>query len=220
VFHHLHTDHLGTPLEASNDAGQLTWQVTYRTWGNIVTEEITEIQQRLRFQGQYFDSELELSYNRFRYYDPHKQRFVSQDPNGLAGGTILSAYAPDPIGWIDPLGLSACSKEAELLRSGPNDTTVTVKTKAEADALLKEAFPDYQKVRGVGPQDAQGIRKKRKLMRFKAGGAFHKDYAMENDPDSGEPRVRGHEAGNPHGNCCHINIKRRDGKKVLIRIIK
>ena len=30
-IHHLHTDHLGTPLEASNDAGEITWQVTYRS---------------------------------------------------------------------------------------------------------------------------------------------------------------------------------------------
>ena len=69
-LHHLHTDHLGTPLEASNDAGEITWRVTYRTWGNVVTEEVTEIQQRQRFQGQYVDVETGLHYNRFRYYDP------------------------------------------------------------------------------------------------------------------------------------------------------
>ena len=40
-LHHLHTDHLGTPLEASNDSGEITWRVTYRTWGNVVTEEIS-----------------------------------------------------------------------------------------------------------------------------------------------------------------------------------
>jgi uncharacterized protein RhaS with RHS repeats len=30
--------------------------------------------------------------------------FVSQDPIGLAGGTNVYAYAPNPSGWIDPLG--------------------------------------------------------------------------------------------------------------------
>jgi hypothetical protein len=41
--------------------------------------------------------------------------------------------------------VNGVSKEAHLLRTGSNGTTVTVRSKAEADALLKEAFPDYQK---------------------------------------------------------------------------
>ena len=51
VLHHLHTDHLGTPLEASNDGGKVSWRVTYRAWGNAVAEEVTEIQQRVRAPG-------------------------------------------------------------------------------------------------------------------------------------------------------------------------
>jgi RHS repeat-associated protein len=86
VVHHLHTDHLGTPLEASNDAGEITWRVTYRTWGSVVVEDVAEIAQRVRFQGQYLDVETGLHYNRFRYYEPGAGRFVSQDPIGLAGG--------------------------------------------------------------------------------------------------------------------------------------
>lgn len=111
VVHHLHTDHLGTPLEASNDAGELTWQVTYRTWGNTVVEEVAEIQQRVRFQGQYFDAELGLNYNRFRYYILATGRFLNQDPIGYIGGTNLYAYAVNPIGWIDPRGLNKVSCE-------------------------------------------------------------------------------------------------------------
>jgi len=60
----------------------------------------------LRFQGQYYDYETGLHYNRFRYYDPDVGRFVSQDPIGLAGGTNIYQYAPNPLMWIDPLGLA------------------------------------------------------------------------------------------------------------------
>lgn len=35
--------------------------------------------------------------------------------------------------------------------------------KKDADELVKAAFPEEQKVRGVGSQDAQGIRKKNKM---------------------------------------------------------
>ena len=59
-----------------------------------------------RFQGQYYDEESGLHYNRFRYYDPEIGRFVSQDPIGLMGGMNLFEYAPNPVGWVDPFGLS------------------------------------------------------------------------------------------------------------------
>jgi RHS repeat-associated protein len=41
-------------------------------------ENPEEIYQPLRSQGQYYDNETGLHYNRFRYYDPDCGRFVSQ----------------------------------------------------------------------------------------------------------------------------------------------
>jgi RHS repeat-associated protein len=63
------------------------------------------LEQPFRFQGQQFDEETGLHYNRHRYYDPGVGRFVSQDPIGLLGGSNLFAYAPNPLGWVDPAGL-------------------------------------------------------------------------------------------------------------------
>ncbi|HAK3591500.1 TPA: hypothetical protein H1895_001863 [Salmonella enterica] len=44
--------------------------------------------------------------NLFRYYAPECGRFISQGPIGLAGGINLYQYAPNPLSWIDPLGLA------------------------------------------------------------------------------------------------------------------
>ncbi|EOT4001614.1 RHS repeat-associated core domain-containing protein, partial [Escherichia coli] len=67
------------------------------------------VEQNLRYQGQYLDRETGLHYNLHRYYDPDVGRFMVTDPIGLAGGLNLYAYAPNPVSWIDPLGLSrAC----------------------------------------------------------------------------------------------------------------
>ncbi|ELU07286.1 hypothetical protein CAPTEDRAFT_51672, partial [Capitella teleta] len=63
------------------------------------------VEQPLRFQGQYFDGETGLHYNRFRYYDPVVGRFVHQDPIGLFGGENFYLYGVNPIEWIDPAGL-------------------------------------------------------------------------------------------------------------------
>uniref|UniRef100_UPI001F4FD995 RHS repeat-associated core domain-containing protein n=1 Tax=Rosenbergiella epipactidis TaxID=1544694 RepID=UPI001F4FD995 len=53
-----------------------------------------------------------LHYNLFRYYDPDSGRFTQLDPIGLAGGINLYQYAPNALGWVDPLGLSReCSAE-------------------------------------------------------------------------------------------------------------
>ncbi|WP_306296926.1 RHS repeat-associated core domain-containing protein, partial [Escherichia coli] len=45
-------------------------------------------------------------YNLHRYYDPDVGRFMVTDPIGLRGGLNLYAYAPNPLSWIDPFGLS------------------------------------------------------------------------------------------------------------------
>ena len=89
-------------------------------------EQTNPLVQNLRFQGQYFDLETGLHYNRFRYYDPDCGRFVSQDPIGLAGGINNYQYAPNPVGWIDPLGLAGMPKDAQrrvLKDQGPKDIT-------------------------------------------------------------------------------------------------
>ncbi len=122
-----HTDHLGTPRELTDKDGHIAWSATYKAWGNTAKIEqpgrlITDthgnvqiqrweqqaepVEQNLRFQGQYYDQETGLHYNRFRYYDPECGRFVSQDPIRLLGGFNTYQYAPNPIEWIDPLGLA------------------------------------------------------------------------------------------------------------------
>lgn len=103
--YHYHLDHLGTPRELTDAEGQLVWKARYKTYGNLALKEIDNIENNLRFQGQYFDEETGLHYNRFRYYNPDTGQFINQDPIGLAGGLNAYQYVDNPITWIDPLGL-------------------------------------------------------------------------------------------------------------------
>ncbi|EFN2600158.1 type IV secretion protein Rhs, partial [Escherichia coli] len=64
-------------------------------------------EQPLRLPGQYYDEETGLHYNLFRYYAPECGRFISQDPISIRGGLNLYRYAPNPLRWIDPWGLTA-----------------------------------------------------------------------------------------------------------------
>ncbi|MDN2716997.1 PAAR-like domain-containing protein [Janthinobacterium sp. SUN120] len=107
---HYHCDHLGTPRELTDAQGNVVWSGRYKAWGRLLYVE-GEIEQPLRFQGQYEDQETGLFYNRYRYYDAGIARYLTQDPIGLLGGLNGYTYVQSPTQWIDPLGLSAgCQK--------------------------------------------------------------------------------------------------------------
>ena len=76
-----------------------------------------------------------LHYNRFRYYDPDAGRFISQDPIGLAGGINLYSYAPNPLNWVDPLGLKCGFSQKERITQRWTET-LTGKKPADVDNLL------------------------------------------------------------------------------------
>ncbi|MCU0127170.1 RHS domain-containing protein, partial [Pseudomonas vlassakiae] len=103
-LYYFHTDQIGTPLELTDSDGTIVWQASYRSWGSVEQLAVSEVDQNLRFQGQYFDSETGLHYNTFRFYDAEVGRFLSQDPIGLAGGINIYSYAANPAQEIDPLG--------------------------------------------------------------------------------------------------------------------
>ncbi|WP_086004509.1 RHS repeat domain-containing protein, partial [Pseudomonas syringae] len=102
--YYFHTDQIGTPLEMTDAEGQIVWQAKYRAWGAVEKLVVNEVEQNLRFQGQYFDVETGLHYNTFRYYDPEIGRFTTQDPISIIGGANLYQYGPNPLSWLDPLG--------------------------------------------------------------------------------------------------------------------
>jgi len=104
--YYFHTDQIGAPLELTDSQGEIVWQATYRSWGAVETLAVNEIDQSLRFQGQYFDTETGLHHNTFRYYDSGLGKFTTQDPIGLRGGYNLYSYAPNTLTWVDPLGLA------------------------------------------------------------------------------------------------------------------
>ena len=115
-------DQIGTPQELTDQQGEVVWAADYKVWGEVTLRKTgtgnhafadqasapppPPLEQPFRFQGQQFDEETGLHYNRFRYYDPGVGRFVSQDPIGLNGGINTFQYAVNSTGWMDPLGLA------------------------------------------------------------------------------------------------------------------
>ncbi|WP_251313228.1 RHS repeat domain-containing protein, partial [Escherichia coli] len=112
---YFHTDVNGAPEEMTDSDGKIVWETGYQVWGNTIQEkDHGGVEQNLRYQGQYLDRETGLHYNLHRYYDPDVGRFMVTDPIGLLGGLNLYSYVPNPLSWIDPLGLSPVSPKTIL----------------------------------------------------------------------------------------------------------
>ncbi|QXH49918.1 DUF4329 domain-containing protein [Pseudomonas fakonensis] len=108
---YFHTNLAGLAEQLTDEQGACVWYGDFRVWGGCRDEwhaPEQASQQNLRFQGQYLDRETGLHYNTFRFYDPDIGRFTQPDPIGLQGGLNPYAYAPNPLLWIDPLGLRKC----------------------------------------------------------------------------------------------------------------
>jgi RHS repeat-associated protein len=114
-FAYFHHDHLQTPLQATDKAGNVVWAASYNAFGkaSITTPAASAanptIQVNLRLPGQYLDEETGLHYNWHRYYDGETGRYTTEDPIGLRGGINRFSYVGgNPLGNSDPRGLD-CS---------------------------------------------------------------------------------------------------------------
>lgn len=57
------------------------------------------------------------------------------DPIGLAGGLNLYSYVPNPLTWIDPLGLSACSLSGNTIKKSDGTDLITIPNDAKVRKL-------------------------------------------------------------------------------------
>jgi RHS repeat-associated protein len=124
LLYAIHSDHLNTPRQLTQQGGQPAWQWAYSAYGdeaptlgaNRFTNETTNpttgstgtppVRFNLRYPGQYFDEETGLHYNYFRSYDPRVGRYTQSDPIGLEGGWNRMAYVEgNPLSKVDPRGL-------------------------------------------------------------------------------------------------------------------
>ncbi|MBS0337601.1 MAG: hypothetical protein JSS40_12445, partial [Proteobacteria bacterium] len=111
--YYIHPDHLNTPRLVADEAQKAVWKWDQQEpFGNSVPDEdpdqdSTSFTLNLRFPGQYFDRETNLSYNYFRDYDPSIGRYAQSDIVGLGGGLNTYAYTGGtPVAQYDQFGLS------------------------------------------------------------------------------------------------------------------
>ncbi|WP_416054558.1 RHS repeat domain-containing protein [Pectobacterium versatile] len=126
-LHYIVTDLTGTARELCSEEGEIRWRGEQGLWGAHREERRPiplrrylgdaaneEVYCELRYQGQLYDAETGLYYNRHRYYDAESGQYLSPDPIGLHGGIRPQGYVHNPLEWCDPFGLSLISPKTIL----------------------------------------------------------------------------------------------------------
>jgi RHS repeat-associated protein len=137
---YLTTDHLGTPLVATDQTGAITWEGGFRPFGTDYQagtgNGASENGIRLRLPGQWVDdtwadatSGAGIYQNTWRWYAPDIGRYSRPDPlgvdpisAGLQGNPNLYTYASlNPLLLIDPTGQAVyvCSRKAFVTKITP-----------------------------------------------------------------------------------------------------
>ena len=98
------TDALGSVITLTDENGNARTTYAYDPYGNVTVSGDSS-DNPFQYTGRENDG-TGLHYYRFRYYSPELQRFISEDPIGLAGGINLYSYVgSNPINRTDLLGL-------------------------------------------------------------------------------------------------------------------
>ena len=106
-----HNDALGSPVAATDEAGNLLWREAYRPYGSRLLKEDGGTNDTW-YTGKQEDSGTGLSYFGARWYDPNIGRFMAIDPVDFKESNIHSfnryAYANNnPYKYVDPDGRDA-----------------------------------------------------------------------------------------------------------------
>ena len=107
------TDHQGTvrdvaEYDPATNTTTVSNHLTYDSFGQITAETNPNLTPKHAYTGRIWDEDVDLQYNRRRWYDPTVGRWISEDPIGFnAGDANLSRYVGNSAAdTTDPSGLS------------------------------------------------------------------------------------------------------------------
>ncbi|UDQ98799.1 RHS repeat-associated core domain-containing protein [Lentisphaerota bacterium WC36G] len=92
-------------IKLVDETGALANNYEYSPFGKLINE-VESVEQPFKFSSEYFDSETNLCYYNYRYYDPNTGKWLKRDPIAENGGYNLYGFVGNnPIDYIDLLGL-------------------------------------------------------------------------------------------------------------------
>ena len=105
--YYLHYDQVGSLRAISDTSGNIIKEITYDTYGNILTDTHPTFKVPFGFAGGLLDKDTGLTRFGYRDYDAYTGKWSAKDPIDFNGGdTNLYGYVlGDPVGFVDADGL-------------------------------------------------------------------------------------------------------------------
>lgn len=106
---YFHNDISGSPMAATDAAGNLLWKENYKPYGDKLNRSASSSGNKIGYHGKVHDDATGLSYMSARYYDPVLGRFMGVDPVDFQVDNLHSfnryTYANNnPYKYVDPDG--------------------------------------------------------------------------------------------------------------------
>ena len=126
--YYLHYDQVGSLRAVSDTQMNIVKEITYDTFGNVLTDSNEAFKVPFGFAGGLYDVDTKLTRFGYRDYDAYTGKWTAKDPIGFQGGdsNLYGYVLGDPVGGFDSNGLWTLSTESfqHIWNSGPYDATV------------------------------------------------------------------------------------------------
>jgi len=105
--YYLHYDQVGSLRAISDTSHNIVKEITYDTYGNMLTDSNPSFTIPFGFAGGLYDADTKLTRFGYRDYDAYTGKWTAKDPIGFSGGdsNLYGYVLGDPVGGFDPDGL-------------------------------------------------------------------------------------------------------------------
>jgi len=105
--YYLHYDQVGSLRLVTDSNHNIIKEITYDSYGNILTDSNPSFKVPFGFAGGLYDSDTKLVHFGYRDYDPFTGKWTAKDPLLFGGGdsNLYGYVLNDPVNLVDPEGL-------------------------------------------------------------------------------------------------------------------
>jgi RHS repeat-associated protein len=105
--YYLHYDQVGSLRAISDNSHHIIKEITYDSFGNILTDSNPTFTIPFGFAGGLYDTDTKLTRFGYRDYDAYVGKWTAKDPIGFGGGdsNLYGYVLGDGVNFVDPFGL-------------------------------------------------------------------------------------------------------------------